>query len=341
MTREYNGNVHDKGIVYVTGTGNDPRGAVEFKDTKSVYSSDDEDSWICYDFNDRCVIPTSYSVRSYGGLFVNGHNSPKSWVVEVSNDGELWMEIDRRENSDLANGGAPRHFKISSVPWQGFRFFRLRQTGKNHEGSYRLDIDALEIFGTLSVKKKVEQTRPPQQEFVYHEDREGQFPPPLFPPKLDGVIAYLTRECGGNVHDRGSVDVTANSAYENCRPNDVADLASCDWYVSNDRPNEWICYDFKDRRLIPKSYSVKSCDCSHLKSWVIEVSNDGKLWTEIDRRDNNNDLNNNMVTVNFKISRVPSERFRFFRLRQTGVSHGDDFYLVVTSLEVFGTLFEK
>ena len=41
--------------------------------------------------------------------------------------------------------------------------------------------------------------------------------------------------------------------------------------------------------MIPKSYTVRSCEDStgdhHLKSWVIEVSNDGSSWEEIDRRE--------------------------------------------------------
>ena len=80
---------------------------------------------------------------------------------------------------------------------------------------------------------------------------------------------------------------------------------------------------------------------SHLKSWVIEVSNDGASWMEIDHRDNNNDLNGPCVTANFKISKVPSEGVRFFRLRQTGKNHGGNDALVIPSLEIFGILFEK
>lgn len=48
--------------------------------------------------------------------------------------------------------------------------------------------------------------------------------------------------------------------------------------------------------------------------WIIEVSNNGVHWTEIDRRENNSDLNAPHVTRNFKISKVPSECFRLFRL---------------------------
>ena len=36
--------------------------------------------------------------------------------------------------------------------------------------------------------------------------------------KLDGIIAHLTRQCGGNVHDKGIVNVTASSCYNKRQP---------------------------------------------------------------------------------------------------------------------------
>ena len=89
------------------------------------------------------------------------------------------------------------------------------------------------------------------------------------------------------------------------------------------------CYH-SERRVVPTSYSVWSYGCgpgcNHLKSWVVEVSNDGSSWTEIDRRDNN--VNDKYATANFKISRVPSESYRFFRLRQTGENHAGDYFVI-------------
>ena len=165
---------------------------------------------------------------------------------------------------------------------------------------------------------------------------------------LEGVIAHLTRECGGNVHDKGIVNVTASSVYNDdsdYHPKNAVDLGTDSLYCSKNEKDTWICYDFKERCVIPTSYSVRSQGNgpgnSHLKSWVIEVSNDGSSWTEIDRRDNNNDLNDKYATANFKISKVPSESFRFFRLKQTGPNHRGYDYLAISSLEIFGTLFEK
>ena len=292
------------------------------------------------------MIPTSYSVRSSAES--HGSRHLKSWVIEVSNDSYMWTEIDRREkNNDLNGEFALCNFKVSRVPTESFRFFRLRQTGKSHHGSDAVAITAMEIFGTLSVTEKIQQRRPLKQEFVYHADREGKLPPPLFTPKLDGIIAHLTLECGGNVDDKGIVNVRASSYGGISSSRDVVDLETDSHFVSNGRENSWISYDFKEKRVIPTSYSVRTYNWSpggdHLRSWVIEVSNDGsqKSWRQIDCRDNKNDLNYWRATVNFSIPQVPSEGFRFFCLRQTRENHNGNNQLAIAALEIFGTLFEK
>ena len=166
---------------------------------------------------------------------------------------------------------------------------------------------------------------------------------------LEGIIAHLTRECGGNVHDKNVVNVTASCVFkdDNSYQRRVVELGTDSFLCSNDAKDTWVCYDFKDRRIIPTSYSVRSWrdgpGGEHLKSWIIEVSNDGteNSWIEIDRRENNSDLNAKYVTANFKISQVPRQRFRFIRLKQTGLNHKGNYYVNISSLEIFGTLFEE
>lgn len=160
---------------------------------------------------------------------------------------------------------------------------------------------------------------------------------------LDGIIAHLTRECGGNVHDKGVVAVTASSVYSNdCEPKNAADLGSDSEFFSKNELDAWICYDFKERRVAPTSYTVKSYNFGpggrHLKSWALEVSNDGSSWAVVDRRDNNSDLNGSHATHNFPLSHVPGESFRFVRLRQTGPNHLSVYYVSITALEIFGTI---
>ena len=48
-----------------------------------------------------------------------------------------------------------------------------------------------------------EQMERHRREFVYHGPRE-----------LDGIISVVVRECGGNVHEKGVVNVTASSYHE-------------------------------------------------------------------------------------------------------------------------------
>ena len=162
---------------------------------------------------------------------------------------------------------------------------------------------------------------------------------------LDGIIASFTRQCGQNVHDAGIVNVTSSAFFDSRYPKNAVDLETNSSFVSEDAANSWICYDFKDTRVIPTSYSVRSIGggpgAANLKSWVVEVSNDGEEWTEIDRQDDNTDLNEKHAIKNFEIYLIPSDGIRFFRLRSTGQSHQGGFRIAFTALEIFGTLVEN
>ena len=85
--------------------------------------------------------------------YYSGERHPKSWVLEVSNDGRQgsWEVVDSRENNeDLNDRHVIRDFAISAPPSGAFRLVRLRLTGKNHMETDRLVISALELFGALS-----------------------------------------------------------------------------------------------------------------------------------------------------------------------------------------------
>ena len=179
----------------------------------------------------------------------------------------------------------------------------------------------------------------PRIEFFYSESKP-----------LDGMIAHLTRKCGGNVHDKGIVNVTASSVRDSSySPKHAVDLGNQhSYYSSNNESQSWICYDFKERCVIPKSYSVRAYSRGSgftPMSWVIEVSNDGKAWTEIDRRCDTRKLDTDSAIANFDISVVTSESFQFFRLRGTEPKRSSLFgannTLALSALEIFGTLCEK
>jgi hypothetical protein len=69
---------------------------------------------------------------------------------------------------------------------------------------------------------------------------------------------------------------------------------------------------------------------------VVEGSEDGASWTEIDRCENNGDLNDYLAVETFAVAR--SESFRRIRLRQTGPNHGGSNFLAVSAFEAIGAV---
>jgi hypothetical protein len=183
----------------------------------------------------------------------------------------------------------------------------------------------------------------------------------------DGIIAHLTRECRGNVHDHNVVDVTSGSfekethganphsgAYHNdpdCAATNAADLESYSCFhsacrsSSEDIPhtrNNWICYDFKERRIVPTHYTIRTHrgnpGTAHLKSWLVEISTDGKDWREVAREEDNKQLNGKLFTGTFAVT--GGGECRFIRLVNIGRNHRGNDCLWIAVWEIFGNLKE-
>jgi hypothetical protein len=169
----------------------------------------------------------------------------------------------------------------------------------------------------------------------------GWFPLILGCP-LKGIIHHLTQECGGNVHDRGVVSITADRPW-NDDPSraakNIADLEANSCFNCANAKDMWVCYDFKNTKVILTDYSIRSgygtAECN-LKSWAIEVSTDGQHWTEADRRENREELHAHNVVRSFAVSKQAVGRY--VRLRQIGVNHGGDFDTYTSGFELFGAL---
>jgi hypothetical protein len=163
---------------------------------------------------------------------------------------------------------------------------------------------------------------------------------------LDGVISYLTTRHSGNVHDRGIVNVFAERVYDGQACNaarNVVDLRTNSYFCSANESNQSVGYDFREMmRIIPTHYSLRSnadgANGSHLRSWVVEVSNDGKGWEVVDGRTDCSDLNNKFAVQCFAVQTAPKSEVRYIRLRQIGVNWAKSHHLCICGLEVFGQL---
>ena len=162
---------------------------------------------------------------------------------------------------------------------------------------------------------------------------------------LSGIIHHLSNQCGGNVHDKRVVNITSGTPYSSSPAyvaKNVADVATNSFFQSVNSEYTFVCYDFKEKTIIPTYYSIRTCNGGagdfHWRSWVIETSTDGKSWSEVDRRDNNPDFNAANVTKTYPIS--VQKECRMFRIRQTGPNWNGTNYINFSALEVFGSLIQ-
>jgi hypothetical protein len=184
-------------------------------------------------------------------------------------------------------------------------------------------------------------------------DLAREFPPSGGP--FDGIIAHLTRECHGNVHDKGVVLVTSSPPFSDApcylAKNVVdgsadtfftsADFPSGDWRDIPHTRNNWICLDFQEQRVVVTHYSIRTASQSHRgnanpRSWIVEVSADGENWVEIDKKEDTNVLNDGNVTTMFKATAAVEGRF--VRLVNVGRNHYGSDKLFISGIEIFGTL---
>jgi hypothetical protein len=103
-----------------------------------------------------------------------------------------------------------------------------------------------------------------------------------------------------------------------------------------------VCYDFKERRIVPTHYTIRTNDDGpgneHLKSWLVETSADGENWREVAREENNEKLNSSRFTGTFAVA--GGGECRFIRLVNIGRNHCGDDGLEISAWEIFGSLIE-
>ena len=158
--------------------------------------------------------------------------------------------------------------------------------------------------------------------------------------EYNGIIKYLTNKTGGNIHKNGTIEVTCNRSTSNDVPSNLLDFDKSNFYEASGRFDIWICFDFKDMKVNISNYSIHTISPNsshHLKSWVIEISNDKNTWTSIDEHSDCGELNNDNITATFDVKK--NEFARYVRLRQTSEPWGGN-YLWFNCMEFYGYLQE-
>ncbi|KAK8891019.1 hypothetical protein M9Y10_028222 [Tritrichomonas musculus] len=188
--------------------------------------------------------------------------------------------------------------------------------------------------------EKLNKTRYSYESFIFDGNPENSF---------KGIIHYLTQEVGGNVSEKGTVDVTSSSSFgDGYSPKNSVDLEDKRHYFeSQNKQNSWLKYDFKELKVHPTHYTIRTRHDNgkggyHLKNWVIEGSNsdDDNDWKILDQRSQVTclDAANLVHTFNIQNHLESHEWFRYLRIRQIGTNIAGNNFLTLSALEYFGLL---
>ena len=162
--------------------------------------------------------------------------------------------------------------------------------------------------------------------------------------KYEHIIQHLSEQCHGNVHTQNIVDITSSSKLENesFKAENVVEQSNNLGFGTKNENDSCIQFDFKERRVLLESYTLKTMNWpenyGHLKSWIIEVSNDGQNYIEIDRHENSDLFNGRLRTETFKVSCSTPQKF--VRLKQIGPSWNGSKSLYLNQIEFSGFLKE-
>jgi hypothetical protein len=149
------------------------------------------------------------------------------------------------------------------------------------------------------------------------------------PGSLDGIIAYLTQRCGGNVDDRHIVEFSPSSARV------LADLNS----RARVSQSGGISWDFLKKRVVPTHYTLLGFNGDdYPEGWMIEGSLDRESWVVLDQRADNHDLAGEFVAWSYAFAN-PTE-CRYIRMCMKGVNHANGGWLSLCAVEFFGTLLD-
>jgi hypothetical protein len=94
--------------------------------------------------------------------------------------------------------------------------------------------------------------------------------------------------------------------------------------------NNWICYDFMVWLIIPTHCPIgayNSPRTCHTRAWILELSADGRDWTDIDRRGENTELNPTGVIRTLPVAR--GLEGHFIRPIKVGRTHAKAGFLCV------------
>jgi hypothetical protein len=157
--------------------------------------------------------------------------------------------------------------------------------------------------------------------------------------EFQGILAHLTPE-GGNVHQAGIVQITSSGDRHGSGWK-IAGVGVSAWHTLN-KADSWVQFDFKKNVVALSGYSLQSAevDFHHPVSWIVEGSNNGTQWTEINSQATDVLRGRRREATFICAAEVCGMYWRFIRLRQVGRDSDGQYFLYLSRIEFYGNLRE-
>jgi hypothetical protein len=155
---------------------------------------------------------------------------------------------------------------------------------------------------------------------------------------LNGIIAHLTRttDFSEALRITGHEPVNAGASWAAAN---AADLENMSVFCSIAAPDQWLCYDFGNRLIIPTHYTLRGGNGSwagRLTKWVLEGAMDEE-WTQLDWRAEFTTVGPEPIV--FQVAQPAA--CRRVRIRQIEFHPLTNNNIVLAAFELFGDLEEN
>eukprot|EP00746_Dinoflagellata_sp_MGD_P125229 gnl/MRDRNA2_/MRDRNA2_59957_c0_seq1.p1 gnl/MRDRNA2_/MRDRNA2_59957_c0~~gnl/MRDRNA2_/MRDRNA2_59957_c0_seq1.p1 ORF type:complete len:451 (+),score=71.88 gnl/MRDRNA2_/MRDRNA2_59957_c0_seq1:77-1429(+) len=145
-----------------------------------------------------------------------------------------------------------------------------------------------------------------------------------------------------NPHATGQVVVSASS--DVILHTSLANLVSRDHSYARLRsePNSWFAIDLREWELRLEKYTLRHGQHAKetvprgLQSWVLEGSEDGTQWIELDRHTDDTSFHSMMATASWSVT--THDFYQHVRVRMTGPEVSGNFSLHLGGIELYGIL---
>jgi E3 ubiquitin-protein ligase HECTD1 len=194
-----------------------------------------------------------------------------------------------------------------------------------------ITVDVEDLFSKLSLIMQ----QPKTITFKYTTDYDNQ-----------GIVYWLGTKRGTsewiNPHQLESVAITAYPGlYEGSLDMFVSNQTTTRSYTHDDQ-NAHVVFDFRPSKvqIRPSAYTLGYASCStYPRNWILQGSNDGSTWTTIKTHVADSGLDNDSYSHTWRIDGV-QERYSMFKIKITGQTAHNNYYLVFCGLEMYGDVYQ-